>query len=273
MTDKRFILDKLHQIPAVPMVVHEVMGSFRNEDTGSAELAHKISFDHGLSSRVLRVANSPFYGLQREVGTIQEAVMVLGFDSVRSLVVSAGFVRAFSESKNELFDRHEFWVRSFRIATYTEALTQRIAGDRQLAFTAGMFHDIGLLVLDVCVPELFIDILHRQQTSGEPLLALERSVLGFDHAEIGGDIAKRWNFPPRIEHAIRYWRKPEREPSDPTTDMVHIAVLLDQGLRGDDLMQRMPERLRKMVEDRWGEVEAVLPQAEQLDVVARLMAD
>jgi len=273
MTDKRYILDKLHQIPAVPMVVQEVMGSFRSESTGSAELAHKIAFDQGLSARVLRVANSPFYGLQREVGTIHEAVMVLGFDCVRSLVVSAGFVRAFSDSKNELFDRHEFWVRSFRIATYTEALVQRIAGDRQLAFTAGMFHDIGMLVLDTCIPEQFAGILKQQQASGESLLALERTALGFDHAEIGGDMAKRWNFPPRIEHAIRYWRKPEREPSDPTTDMVNIAVLLDQGLRGDELLRRMHERLRKMVEGGWTEVEAALPQAEQLDVVARLMAE
>ena len=273
MTDKRFVLDRLHQLPAVPMVVNEVLHSFRDESTGSAELAHKISFDQGLSARVLRVANSPFYGLQREVGSIQEAVMVLGFDSVRSLVLSAGFVRAFSGTENALFDRHEFWVRSFRIATYTEALVSRIAGDKQLAFTAGMFHDIGLLVLDICIPEQFADILKQQKETGAQLVALERSVLGFEHAEIGGDMARRWNFPPRIEHAIRYWRRPEREPSEPTTDMVHVAVLLDEGLRGDELIQRLPERLRKQLQPGWESIEPALPQTEQLDVVARLMAE
>lgn len=272
MTDKRLILDRLHQIPAVPMVVQEVMGSFRDENTGAGELAHKISFDHGLSSRVLRVANSPFYGLQREVGTIQEAVMVLGFDCVRSLVLSAGFVRAFTDTVTH-FDRHAFWVRSFRVATYTEALVNRFGGNRQQSFIAGMFHDIGLLVFDVCIPDQFADILKRQEAGEGELAAIERSVLGFDHAEIGGDMAKRWNFPPSIEHAIRYWRRPEREPSAQLTDMVHVAVLLEAGLHGDELLQRLPERLRTSLEPDWDEAETGLPQEEQLDVVATLMAE
>ena len=85
----------------MPLVVQEVMASFRNPNVGSAILAHKIELDQGLSSRVLRVANSSFYGLSREVGSIQDAVTVLGFDTVRSLVVSAGFTRAFFESGSE----------------------------------------------------------------------------------------------------------------------------------------------------------------------------
>lgn len=269
--DKSTILDRLHQLPAMPLVVQEVMASFRDENTGSAELAHKIAFDQGLSARVLRVANSSFYGLQREVGSIQEAVMVLGFDCVRSLVLSAGFVRAFPAKADALFDRHEFWVRSFRVATYTEALANSVGAERQLAFTSGMFHDIGQLVFDVCIPEQFAEILKRQKATGESLIALERDVLGFDHAVIGGDMAKRWNFPPKLEHAIRYWRSPEREPYELIGGLVFIAVLLDGGLRGDELMQRIPDKLRDRLRIEWETIEADLPQGEQLDAVANLM--
>jgi HD-like signal output (HDOD) protein len=272
MTDKRIIFDRLHQIPAMPMVVQEVMGSFRDENTGAAELGRKISLDQGLSARVLRVANSPFYGLQREVGSIQEAVMVLGFDCVRSLVLSAGFVRAFTDTVTH-FDRHAFWVRSFRVATYTEALVNRFGGNRQQSFIAGMFHDIGLLVFDICIPDQFAELLRRQEAGAEDMVAIERSVLGFDHAEIGGDMAKRWNFPPGIELAIRYWRRPEREPSAQLTDMVHVAVLLEGGLHGNELLQRLPERLRATLGPDWDEAEAGLPQEEELDVVATLMAE
>jgi len=271
MMDKSTILDRLHQLPAMPLVVQEVMSSFRDENTGSSELAHKIAFDQGLSARVLRVANSSFYGLSREVGTIQEAVMVLGFDCVRSLVLSAGFVRAFAAASEGLFDRHEFWVRSFRIATYTEALANCTGGERQLAFTSGMFYDIGQLVFDVCIPEQFAEILKRQKETGDRLVIVERDVLGFDHAVIGGDMAKRWNFPPKLEHVIRYWRSPEREPYELVGGMVYIAVLLDEGLRGDELMLRIPEKLRDRLHLDWPTIEAGLPEGEQLDAVANLM--
>lgn len=271
MTDKGAILDKLHQLPAMPLVVQEVMSSFRNVNAGSAELAHKIAFDQGLSARVLRVANSSFYGLQREVASIQEAVMVLGFDCIRSLVVSAGFMRAFSATAEGLFDRHEFWLRSFRVATYTEAVANSLGEERQQAFTAGMFHDVGQLVFDVCVPDEFADLLRQQKATGRELIEVEHMVLGFDHAEIGGDMAKRWNFPPKIEHAIRHWRAPEREPFETLGAMVYIAVLLDSGLRAEELMNRIPATLRDRLRLSWEKLEADMPQPEELDAVANLM--
>lgn len=271
MTDKSAILDKLHQLPAMPQVVQEVMASFRDEHAGSATLAHKIAFDQGLSARVLRVANSSFYGLQREVGSIQDAVMVLGFDCIRSLVVSAGFMRAFPATADGLFDRHEFWLRSFRVATYTEAVANCLGEERQQAFTAGMFHDVGQLVFDVCIPEQFADLLRQQKATGRELIEVERMVLGFDHGEIGGDMAKRWNFPPRIEHAIRYWRTPELEPFEQAGAMVYIAVLLESGLRGDELMNRIPANLRDRMQLSWEKLEAGMPQPEELDAVANLM--
>lgn len=272
MMDKRAILDKLHQLPAMPQVVQEVMASFRNENAGSNALAHKIAIDQGLSARVLRVANSSFYGLQREVGSIQDAVLVLGFDTIRSLVLSAGFVRAFAATAGGPFDRHEFWLRSFRVATYTEALASRLGEARQQAFTAGMFHDVGQLVFDTCIPEQFADILRQQKTQGGDLVEVERAVLGFDHGEIGGDMARRWNFPPGIEHAIRYWRTPERDSFEPVAAMVFIAVLLERGLRADDLMKQIPPTLCARMQIDWEKIAAGLPQPEQLNVVANLMA-
>lgn len=271
MTDRETILDRLHQLPAMPTVVQEVMASFRDENAGSAMLAHKIAFDQGLSARVLRVANSSFYGLSREVGSMQEAVMVLGFDTIRSLVVSAGFMRAFAASADDLFDRHEFWVRSFRVATYTEAVANCLGEEREMAFTAGMFHDIGQMVFDVCIPDQFTDILRQQKATGRQLIEVERLVLGFDHAGIGGDMASRWNFPPGIEQAIRHWRAPEREPFQILGAMVYIAVLLDSGLRADELMERIPATLRERMQHDWEKLEAAMPQPEELDVVANLM--
>ncbi|ADE11537.1 HDOD domain-containing protein [Sideroxydans lithotrophicus] len=271
--DKSVILDKLHQLPAMPLVVREVMDSFRNANVGSAIMGHKIALDQGLSAKVLRVANSSFYGLEREVGSIQDAVMVLGFDTVRSLVVSAGFTRAFPPSKDTLFDRHAYWMRGIRVATYTEALAQCLGGGRQLSFTAGLFHDVGQLVLSICIPEAFADILAQQKSSGTDLLEIEHAVLGFDHAEIGADMARRWNFPAAIEHGIHYWRTPEKEHFEPITAMVHVAVQMESGLSGDALMGSLPEELIERLQMSWQRIEACMPEPEQLEAVVDLMLE
>jgi putative nucleotidyltransferase with HDIG domain len=271
---KSTILDKLHQLPAMPQVVQEVMGSFTNPNIGSAILAHKIELDQGLSSRVLRVANSSFYGLSREVGTIQDAVTVLGFDTVRSLVVSAGFMQAFFQSGSEdLFDRHAYWMRNFRVASYTEALAQCLGGMRQLSFTAGLFHDVGQLVMSICVPEKFSELLKQQKVSGLSLVEVERAALGFDHSVIGAEMAKRWNFPPKIEHAIHYWRTPESTSFEPITGMVHVAVLIESGLTGDALISRLPKTLCDRLQLSWERIEKCMPERDELDAAAKLMLE
>jgi putative nucleotidyltransferase with HDIG domain len=273
-TNKSTILDKLHQLPAMPQVVQEVMGSFTNPNIGSAMLAHKIELDQGLSSRVLRVANSSFYGLAREVGSIQDAVTVLGFDTVRSLVVSAGFMEAFFNSASgDLFDRHAYWMRNFRVASYTEALAQCLGGARQLSFTSGLFHDVGQIVMCICIPEKFSEILAQQKASGQSLVEVEREVLGFDHSVIGAEMARRWNFPPKIEHAIHYWRTPESTSFEPITGMVHVAVQIENGLTDDALMGRLSKTLSSRLQLSWERIEKCMPEPEELDAAAKLMLD
>lgn len=271
--NKKDILDKLHQLPAMPLVVREVMSSFRNANVGSAIMARKIELDQGLSARVLRVANSSFYGLSREVGSIQDAVTVLGFDTVRSLVVSAGFTRAFPANGDELFDRHAYWMRSFKVASYTESLAQCLGGVRQLSFTSGLFYDVGQLVLSICIPERFADILAQQKASGLNLVEVEQAMLGFDHAEIGAEMAKRWNFPQEIEHAINFWRIPEHEPFEPLSGMVYVAVLLESGLKGDGLIDSLSQKLRDRLKVSWERIEPGMPQPDQLDAVVTLMLE
>lgn len=271
--NKSEIFDKLHQLPAMPAVVQAMMSSFKDVNAGSAQLARQIALDQGLSAKVLRVANSSFYGLPREIGSIQDAVTVLGFDSVRSLVLSAGFMRTFPASVVAGFDRHEYWVSSFRVATCAEALAQCVGEVRQLAFTAGMFHEVGQLVLSTCIPEQFAQILMMQKESGSSLIKIEQSELGFDHVEIGAEMARRWNFPEVIEHAIHSWRTPEHEPFEVIAALINVAVLLDSGLEGDALLSQLPDSLRSRLHINFERIKDCLPQPGQLEAVTEMMLD
>src|SRR4030065_2992185 len=106
MTTKDNILAKLHQLPAMPAVVQEIIASFRDANLDIPTRARKIAQDQALSAKALRVANSSFYGLPRKVGSIQDAVMVVGFNSVRSVVLSAGFLPTIPHPPGNSFDRH-----------------------------------------------------------------------------------------------------------------------------------------------------------------------
>ena len=265
------VLAKLHQLPVIPVVVQEVISSFSDADLDSTVLAHKIEQDQGLTAKILRVVNSAFYGLSRRVSSIHEAVVVMGFNSVRSLVLSTGFVKAFAVAGTSEFDRHAYWRRSFRVAAYAKALAKSLKHDQDMAFTAGMFHDIGLLVLDTCMQAQFAGVLEQQNQSGENLLTIERAVLGFDHAQIGAEVAKRWNFPPSIEHAIRYCHTPDHVPFEPVTGIVYVAALIESGLTGEALISQLPDSLRDHLQIGWENIEAGLPDAEQIDASAELL--
>ena len=273
-TGRDAVLARLHQLPMLSILVQEVIASFKDDHLDRSTLAYKISQDQGLSAKVLRVANSPFYGLSRMVGSVQDAVLVMGFNAIRSLALSAGFVLAFPETPGNRFDRRAFWLRSFRVACYTQALAKHLNQDpQQESFTIGMFHDIGQLVLDVCIPEQFAAILAQQEISGLSLIEIEQSELGFDHASIGAEMAKHWNFPQEIEQAIRYWRTPEHEPFGKFTGMVHVAVLLEEGLRGEELFNRLPKTLCDHLQLSWERIKAGMPEQEQLDGVATMILE
>lgn len=265
------VIAGLHRLPSLPLAVQEVIASFEDPEPDAVSLARGIAKDQGLSARVLRVANSSFYGLPRKVGSMQDAVVVLGLDSIRSLVMSAGMVQSFPPLRGSVFDRNGYWRRSFRVAGYTKALADCLRQGQPMSFTAGMFHDIGQLVLDTCMPEQFSGILSLQKASGQDLIEIERSALGFDHAMIGAEVARQWNFPTEIEQAICGWRTPEREPAGSVTGMVYMAVLLESGLRGDGLMAQLPVSLIERLQISWGRIEASLPEPADLDAAANLL--
>lgn len=256
----------LKQLPALPAAVMEVIASFSDPDLDSHELAQKIGLDQGLSARMLRVANSSFYGLPRQVASIQDAVMVLGFSSVRSLALAAGIAGAFPVSSAS-FAWPEHWKRSMLAGVYARSLAGCLNLDRETAFSAGLFHDIGLAVLAFCAPE---QLVRAQASAAEgDLLAAEREVLGFDHAQLGGEVAKNWNFPASIEQAIRCHHTAlatDGAMLDLVTHAAHLLSLADMAQA--DVPTSLPEDLTRVLGLDADKLRQCLPSAEELDAAS-----
>ncbi|GAO35172.1 histidine kinase [Sulfuricella sp. T08] len=219
----------IQQVPSLSAVVLEVLASFDRENIEIAGLVQKLGQDQGLTARVLRVANSPFYGMSSKVGSIKEAVVVLGFHNVRSLVAAAGIIGQFPETEHPDFDRIGFWQHSIGTAACALVLAKSLGQNQALAFTAGLLHDIGKLALDAYFHEDFQLVLAHRVAEDSTLLEAERTVLGLDHTLVGHELAKRWKFPAAIQLAIRDHHQPESE-SGPLADLVHVANVLCHAL-------------------------------------------
>lgn len=269
------VLEKLHQLPSIPAVVQELIASFDNPELDTQKLALKIGQDQALSAKVLRVANSAFYGLPRQIGSIQEAVTVLGFSTIRSLVLSAGFIDTFLSDDVATVDRKLYWQRSLAIATYAKSVARCLRQDGEMAFSAGLLCDIGILVLDVCDQARFAAVWQSVQGEGSALIEAERAALGFDHAELGAEVARRWKFPDAIEEAIRYHYQPGHQPLKMLTGIVQLAAFLvrfnEEKLPESEWFGHIPQTLLEALRVDWESLHKCLPLPEQIEAAKNLI--
>lgn len=213
---------RVKALPRLPSVACELLGG-EMDALDLPDLARRIAADQALAARVLRLANSPFYGLARQVGSIEEAVMVLGFRAVRSLVVWAALASTVvGLHPGTGFDTRRFWRHSIAAAVAARQVA-RVAGlNAETAFTIGLLHDIGQLVLAALCPERYAP---DAATAAGPL---------FSHAEAGAELATDWQLPPAICTAIACHHDPDAAGGEAMADLACIADFLAHGLLSEE---------------------------------------
>jgi putative nucleotidyltransferase with HDIG domain len=217
------LLVLVEQVPPLPAIVLELLRSLEDENANVAQLARKIGLDPPLSARVLRVVNSPFYGMQGQVSSLSEAVMVLGFSSVRSLAMAASLSSRFTLKPAAGLDPAFLWEHSFCTALACRLLAPHVGIDAETAFTAGLLHDIGRIGLLALDEDRLLEIARRRTAMALSASQAERQVLGFDHAQLGARLLERWRLPPAIVRTVERHHTPDLEPTEPLTDLVAVA--------------------------------------------------
>lgn len=230
LLNREDISARLKQLPSLPSVVSELLSSFSGDDFNVDLIAQQISRDQALTARVLRVANSSFYGLQHRVGTIQEAVTVLGFRAVRSMVVAVGMSGAFRPERCPEFDAKVYLRHGVGTALAARVLAPRVGVNPDLAFTAGLLHDIGQLVLVSHFPEQYAQVLLYRRQHDCFLIQAERDVLGIDHAAVGGMLADAWHFPAMLREAVAEHHAPASAPASSLANLIHVADITAHAL-------------------------------------------
>ena len=202
---------EIERLPTLPVVVVRLMEVFASEDFGMKEVVAELETDPSVSGRLLRLANSAYYGVPREVDTLHRAVVLLGGVIVQGLALGISVFRRWSRSTTPLMAK-EIWVHSYLCATGCRYLSCRLPAQFRLLsadslFLAGLFHDIGKILFLSHGPDLYGQLL--EQISGEELRREEREGFGRDHAEMGGELLASWGFPPEIVAVVQFHHRPD----------------------------------------------------------------
>ena len=219
-------------LPEIYIRVSDMVESGRHS---AGEIANEIVRDADLSARLLRIVNSVFYGLSARIHTISRAITVVGTRELRDLVLATSAMRAFQGIPSDMVNMTEFWRHGVNCGVIARALAAKcnvLHGER--LFVSGVLHDVGRLVLYLRAPDKARDIHLIAADVHSALSEAEAEVLGFTHAEIGGELLKSWGLPDELQAAVRFHHQPAQggaavlEPG-----LIHIADLLAHAGLGD----------------------------------------
>ena len=217
------VVRTLDDLPSLPAVVMELLNSIDQDDVDISVLAKKVSHDQALTAKTLRLANSSLYGLQVKVTTIQQAITFLGFQTTRNLITAAAVTGCFAEGHCPGFDHKAFWRHSIATAACAKVLARQMRFNQDYAFTAGLLHDIGRLVLVSCFPQQYAAAIAYRAEHDCYLLDAERAVLGVDHVDAGLALAEHWNFSDTMRLAIGGHHDPEAPGAGFLAAIIHVA--------------------------------------------------
>ena len=213
---------------SLPEAFLQLKKVLEQEDFSMADVALAISQDPALTVRLLRLVNSPFYGLSGEIDTVFRAITMIGTKQVYDLALATSVAQTFDKMDSKVMDMERFWRRSVLTALAAKRLALACdVSDSERLFVAGLLHDIGHLVMYQGLPELCLQAIIEARESGRSLYQVERELCNLDYARVGGALMRQWQLPGCLRETTEFHVEPEKSLLFPLeTSLVHIAVVL-----------------------------------------------
>ena len=252
------ILNGEVELPTLPDVIIRLLGAVDNPDSTASEVARIIGTDAAMMVKVLKLVNSPFYGMPRQISTLTQAIVVMGFAAIRNVALTIAVFDEFGHSDGSPspteFTREKFWEHSIATAMMANLVATQVEyGKNEDAFVAGLLHDIGKIIFDRYLHDDFIAALTLADAGGLSIFDAEKNVMGESHAFVGSWLADNWHLPGHLVDALRHHHAPENSQVD--WQLVAVINVADKLVRqhgighpGDDLQ---PE-IDRAVEERLG---------------------
>ena len=207
------LIDQSGKLGSLPAIVYRIFEVMDDPNSTAIKIGRIINEDPALTARLLKLVNSPFYGFVSKVDTVYRAIALIGHRELRSVVLATSAIKAFDGIPEDLVDMEAFWKRSLNTAVVARVLAAfRREKEIERYFIVGLLHDIGSLLLYLQQPEQQTQAIVNHHAEKIPLWQAEKKVFGFDHAEVGGALLKKWNLPPLLCQSVRFHLYPEQAP-------------------------------------------------------------
>ena len=220
------IINNINDLPSLPDIILQVTRIIEDPNSTAQDLGDIINKDQSLTARVLRMANSAHYGFPRRIATVTDAVILLGFQTVKSIAMAASVCDMLNrEMKGYALNSGDLWKHSQSVAIISKFLAKRVKYPLpHLAYTVGLLHDIGKVILNQYLMEQYQEVVQEANDNKMPFIDAETKVFGYNHADVGAKMAEKWNLPPQIYEAIQNHHTPLEKTVDPTlTNIVYLA--------------------------------------------------
>ncbi len=233
------LLSKPQNLPTIPEVVRELIQTFNQPDPDLLRIADKVARDPVISAKLLRLANSARFGCSRQISTVKEAAVRLGTDTVRNMVLACSLTGSLHAVPG--IDLRHFWAQVFDVAELTRRLSQQLGQKGEEVFTCALLHDLGRLIMHMGLPEpMVLRISDLEPHKGRA--AAEQITVGFTYAEVGAQLARKWNFPEHFCQAIQHHYAPlKANPFPVEAGLIHVAIA----------MTTLPEALPETPPEDW----------------------
>lgn len=263
------LIKKIKDLPTLPRTILKITETINHPKSSANDLAAIITDDQVLTARLLRLVNSSFYGFPQKISTVTTAIVLLGFDAIRNLLLTSSVFDLFSNKKQTKISAMEaHWDHSFGCALGAKIIGDFLRYEKvEELFVAGLLHDIGKIVEMIFLSDGFTKVAYMVKEQNILFITAEEHVLGYTHAEIGKLLAEKWNLPPKLSEIIACHHNPElagtfiREAA-----IVHLSDILCRALNigsgGDD---RMPVLNKKGWECLQLEITAIEPIMERME--------
>ena len=224
------IIDKVDSLSGVPTIAVKILSLLESRNVSASDIEKFILMEPGITANIIKLINSPYFGLPSKVASIRQALVLLGFKRISHLIISI-CMKSLLDKPVEAYglDPEGLWLHSVTTSIISEIIIEELSMEySDELFTAALLHDIGKFILGKFIKEDIKAIEDLSVNHGVPFERAEQMILGFDHAEIGALILKKWRFPENIINSVRWHHSPESSSikDDIIVDTVHIANLL-----------------------------------------------
>ena len=215
------------QLTSFPDIYYRINKAINDTRSSASYLAEVISKDTSLSTNLLKIANSAFYGLPSKVDTITRAITLIGLNEISTLAMGVLAMRFFKGIPQKLIDMKTFWIHSIACGSIASIIARNTKGlEEERFFVAGMLHDMGRLVTAITLPRRTVQAVLESRKKLTPLFKVEKEIFGYDHAWVASLLLQKWNFPVALENMVKFHHEPAGAPQPLDASIIHFANIM-----------------------------------------------